>query len=602
MCAISGSVSFNEINNSEYVVSSMMNMMNHRGPDSSGIWRDERVCLGHNRLAIIDVSPKANQPMIDSKGNYIISFNGEIYNYKEIKEKLSDYNFKSESDTEVLLASYITWGKDCLDYIKGQFAFAIWNRLENSLFLARDHMGEKPLYYVLNNQGFHFSSELKPLIKVLKLSTLPNKVHLKEFLILQSVKAPNTLINEVKQLQPGHYAYISDSRIFISPYWKLNNTYQYHYSSKEEIEHNIKKLLESAVSNQLISDVPLGAFLSGGLDSSLIVALASRLSEKKIRTFTIGFDESKFDERNYAKIISDKFQTEHTEISVRPNDLVKKIPFILQKIDVPSGDGINSYLVSELVKKEGITVALSGLGGDELFAGYPGFRQYYYLEKFSKIFDNTYFIRKLIGKVLKGKEKELFHFEKLNIGKFNELSRSIFLPEEIKRLLGDDESLVTEEYQCNNFPLLSRYSIYDISNYTQPVLLKDVDQMGMAVSLEVRIPFFDKDLIKYVLGIPDTFKIGSQPKELLFESFKHLIPENIYRRKKMGFTLPWNEWLCNELFDFSNSMIDDLEVRGIFKSGSVKGIWNEYLVSKKGWNKIVLLFTLEIWLKQLDEF
>jgi asparagine synthase (glutamine-hydrolysing) len=602
MCAISGSISFNGLNRSEYLVSSMMEMMNHRGPDSSGIWHDERVCLGHNRLAIIDVSPKANQPMIDSKGNYIISFNGEIFNYKEIKEKLTEYNFKSESDTEVLLASFITWGKDCLDYIKGQFAFAIWNRAENSLFLARDHMGEKPLYYVLDHQGFHFSSELRPLVKVLKLSKFPNRVYLKEFLAFQSVKAPNTLISEIKQLQPGHYAYIKDNKIFIRPYWSLTRTYKYQYTSKEEIETTINRHLESAVSNQLISDVPLGAFLSGGLDSSLIVALASRLSEKKIRTFTIGFDESKFDERSYAKVISDRYQTEHTEIIVRPDDLVSKIPFILQKIDVPSGDGINSFLVSELVKNEGITVALSGLGGDELFAGYPGFRQYYYLEKYSKIFDSTSFTRKLIGKVLKGKEKELLNFEKFNIGKFNELSRSIFLQEEIKCLLGDEETLVPDEYECNNFPLLSRYSIYDMSNYTQPVLLKDVDQMGMAVSLEVRIPFFDKDLIQYVLGIPDIYKIGSHPKELLFDSFKHLIPDNIYRRKKMGFTLPWNEWLSNELYDFSNSMIDDLETRGVFKSGSVKEIWSKYLTDKKGWNKIVLLFTLEIWFKQLDEF
>ena len=602
MCAISGSVSFSQINNGKDLVLSMMNMMKHRGPDSYGIWQDERACLGHNRLAIIDVSSKANQPMIDSTGNYIISFNGEIYNYKEIREKLSEYNFKSESDTEVLLASYITWGTGCLNYLKGQFAFAVWNRAENTLFLARDHMGEKPLYYVLNSHGFHFSSEIRPLIKVLKLSSVPSRGYLKEFLTLQSVKAPNTLISEVKQIQPGHYALVKDNKISFSSYWKLNNSCKYQYTSKEEIHLNIKRLLESAVSNQLISDVPLGAFLSGGLDSSIVVGLASRLSKTKLKTFTIGFSESKFDERNYAKIISDKFQTDHIEINVKPNDLVGKIPSILQKIDVPSGDGINSFLVSELVKNEGITVALSGLGGDELFAGYPGFKQYYYLDKYSKIFDNTFLTRKLFGSLLKGKVRELLSFEKLSIRKYNELSRAIFLPDEIRSLLGDEESDLMEDYECNDFPILSRYSIYDISNYTQPVLLKDLDQMGMAVSLEARVPFFDKDLIQYALGIPDKYKIGSQPKELLFDSFKNLIPESIYRRKKMGFTLPWNEWLDNELYDFSDSMINELEIRGIFKSGSVKKVWNNYLENKIGWNKIILLFTLENWFKQLDEF
>lgn len=601
MCAICGILCFKAgVDNSE-LVASMMDMMQHRGPDSKGIRAADYVCLGHNRLSVIDVSSSASQPMEDPSGNYTLTFNGEIYNFQELKSRLSGYRFKTLSDTEVLLAAYITWGNACLNYIKGQFAFAVWNKANKSLFLARDHMGEKPLYYVCNDSGFFFSSEIRPLVKVLNLSCVPDTTNLKEYLAYQRVLPPGTLIKEVRQLPPGHYAFIKDGKLEISQYWQLGTVYHEGYDNGAEIEKNIVRLLSNSVSSQLISDVPLGAFLSGGLDSSVVVGLAAHHSSKRLKTFTIGFDEPQYDEREYAAIIAKKFNTDHTEIVVRPEELVQKIPSILQKFDVPGGDGINSYIVSEAVKSEGITVALSGLGGDELFAGYPGFRQFYYLQRYAKVFDDTNWLRRRLCRFVNGKQRELLNMKNISLESFNNLSRMVFLPEEIDALMESNDLEVTTTNNLSNLPVLGQYGVADIRSYTQPVLLKDSDQMGMAVSLEVRVPFFDKDVVEYALGIPDKYKLGKSPKELLFNAFRDLIPKEVYRRKKMGFTFPWNQWLSNELYDFSWSMLHDLDKRKIFKKGAVESVLKNYLSTGKGWNKIILLFTLESWLRQLDE-
>lgn len=601
MCAIGGVVAFNAKINIKETVSNMLQSMKHRGPDSSGIWFEETVCLGHNRLAIIDLSSKANQPMTDNSGNFVLSFNGEIYNFKEIKTKLKEYHFKSDSDSEVLIASYIKWGEKCLNYLEGQFAFALWDKQNKSLFVARDPMGEKPFYYVYNHNGFYFSSEIRSLIKAFKLNKLPEDRYLSEFLAFQSVKAPNTLISDIKQLSPGQYAYIKNNNLRISNYWKLESIEERKYLELPEIKENISFLLKKSVSQQLISDVPLGAFLSGGLDSSIIVALASTLSNKKLRTFSVGFEESIYDERHYAEIIAKKFNTEHHEIIIGGNELVSRIPDILTKFDVPSGDGINSFIVSEAVKKQGITVALSGLGGDELFAGYPGFNQYYNLHGINYLFNNTLHFRKHLMTLFKGKLKYLMDFEKLNVYEYNSLSRMIFLPDEIDNLIEKKHQNEFCSFYSDKIPILSKYAIADLNNYTQPVLLKDTDQMAMSVSLEVRVPFFDKELIEFVLGIPDKYKYNKKPKTLLFETFQDLIPMNIFQRPKMGFTFPWDEWLRNELFEFCSYSLNNLNNRGIFKDNATIKIWKEFLAGKKGWNKIVLLFTLENWLNNLDE-
>jgi len=604
MCAIAGLVS-SEINLIDVdIIKLMLSKMEHRGPDGSKLWYDDDICLGHNRLAIIDLSNNASQPMIDVSNRFIITFNGEIFNYKELFNELKEYKFKTKSDTEVLLASYIKWGNNCLSKINGQFAFAIWDTIKKELFIARDRMGEKPFYYYHNGEKFIFSSEIKPLIDLLKLNDKICKKALREYLQFQCVKAPNTLIREIKQLGPGSFGFFSGKEIRIEKYWDICKHELNSYETKEEIEKKVKSKFIDAVVSQLISDVPIGAFLSGGIDSSAIVAVMAEYSDIKPKTFSVTFDEVNFDESSYARIIAKKFKTEHNEIRVKSSDFVSKIPSILNKMDTPSGDGPNTFIVSEAVKNQGITVALSGLGGDELFAGYSGFKQSYFLNNYKQIWNKSLGLRKAISPFLKGKKNRLLNLEEFTIKNFNEINRSVFFPDEIDRLINETDSFVNlnENIDISNFPILSQYSIYDLLNYTQPILLKDSDQMSMACSLEVRVPFLDSNLIQYVLGIPDKFKFPSTSKKLFVDAIKPLLPPEIVNRPKMGFSFPWDKWIREDLYSLSYESLVNLEKRELFVKGSIIKLWTDFLLKSPNvrWSKIWLLVSLEIWLQKIE--
>lgn len=584
--------------------------LHHRGPDSNGVFSFEEGKLGHTRLAIIDLSLGGHQPKSDVTGRYTITFNGEIYNYQDLKLKIN-YPYESSSDTEVILAVYSKFGYDTPKYLKGQFAFAIWDNVKQELFIARDRLGEKPFYYSRQDNGsFYFASEIRALIEL-----LPHKVELninaiQEYLLFQCVHGSKSLLKNICTLNPGHFAIISNSNFVTKSYWHVwDPSIEKSYADLSTTKQTVAHLLNEAIKGQMISDVPLGAFLSGGIDSSAIVGLMAQNSENPVQTFNVSFDNSQFDESPYARIISKKFNTNHYTINLKSEEFKKQIPEILSNIDNPSADGPNTYVVSEAVKRAGITVALSGLGGDELFAGYGLFKHYYLLNKYAKIWDSTTILRSIGANFFDGKKKALLQLKNTGPIDFYSLSRQLFSLQETIALLPRAEKTndthplsYLNHGEFNKLPSLSKMSVLELSSYTSHVLLKDTDQMSMAHSLEVRVPFFDHDLVNYVIGIPDQYKYPKYPKSLLVESLGNLLPKEIVQRPKMGFSFPWAEWMRSNLKAYCEDSLNDLGNRpDLFDKEVINGYWLRFLNGDKSvkWSKIWLLVSLEQWLKNI---
>jgi asparagine synthase (glutamine-hydrolysing) len=593
----------------------MTDAMAHRGPDAHSDYVQERVALGHRRLSIIDLSDAANQPFTDHTGRYRIVFNGEIYNFQEIKVGLTDYPFTTNGDTEVLLASYIKWGTDCLTYLKGMFAFAIWDMQEQELFVARDRMGVKPVYYFINDDYFLFASEIRG---IMASGLVPNKINrraIREFLSYQSIGFPLSAIENISQLEAGSCITIRDNKPVTRKYWDITTaTAAAPYEDKQQVQQHIRKLLRDAVERRLVSDVPIGAFLSGGIDSSAVVALMAEVSSTPPNTFTIGFSEKEFDESGYAAQIAKKFNTHHNQILLKPAVFLDELTNALDAMDTPSGDGVNTYVVSKAIRQSGLTVALSGVGGDELFAGYPFFRQYLQLKKFEKIWRVTGLARQLAAKgfSLKGSNKagrlmQLLKAPSCSISSFYPEFRRIIAPSLLSKLtrLGNDTTVLEHNLLALNgsfgkFPALSQVSVAEYLGYTQNTLLKDTDQMSMAVSLEVREPFFDHDLVTYVLGVPDSLKFPHTPKSLLVDSLQGLLPPEIVHRRKQGFLFPWEVWMKRELYDFCDLRLKRMATRDFIKGKQLLDYWVRF---QKGdpdvrWMELWLFVVLEYWMEK----
>lgn len=624
MCGINGFISKTFPNDKiESVIKNMNGMIAHRGPDNEGLWKNEGICLGHRRLSIIDLSIESNQPFFSQDRRYVIIYNGELYNYRELKldlqrsgheKKEHPYFFKTASDTEVILAAFIRWGNKCLELFNGMFAFAIYDTQEKKLFMARDRMGVKPLYYYFGEEGFIFSSEIRAIIHSGIKSFSLNKDLIGEYALYQTVFAPNTIIKGIKILMPGCYAeYYNDKATltsYYSPTKKFDDTEKLSY---KEICDKTNELLTLSVQRRMIADVPFGAFLSGGIDSSAIVGLMSKISEKKIKTFTISFDESDFSESKYAKIIATKFNTEHHDIKLSPIDFLKEIPAALSSIDHPGGDAINTYLVSKATKKEGVTVALSGIGGDELFAGYDVFKRMAELQKKSWINSMPLFFRKSAGYFIQKNKKsvagnkieELLNQSIINFKSAYPLNRSVFTQKELNKLINNSSpfkqinAIVSEVPQIEKH-LLSAVSVAEITTYLQNVLLRDADQMSMAMALEIREPFLDYQLIDFVLGINDEKKYPHTPKKLLVDSLGELLPSEIINRKKMGFTLPWQIWLKKDLKSFCEKNITEFSNYDFCNKEGILNLWKKFLNNDEAitWSRIWHLVVLNNWIKE----
>lgn len=622
MCGIAGFTISSSPSNPQEIISSMVNALKHRGPDSQNTWTDEHVYLGHARLSIIDLSKSSNQPMHSSDNRYVIVYNGELYNYQELKLELQRVSFgskeqafffKTNSDTEVIIAAYQRWGAECLNKFNGMYAFALYDKQDKSLFVARDRVGIKPLYYSFKNNRLVFASEIRSVLQSGFVPRKLNKEVVNEYFLYQTVHAPNTIIEGVNMLMPGTYMVLKNEELKTYRYWNINdfanNANDFDYKATC---NKTEELLYQSVERRLVADVPFGAFLSGGIDSSAVVGIMSKLCSRKVETFNVSFDESEFSESIYARKISDLFGTQHHEIKLKSSDFLNELPEALKAMDHPSGDGPNTYVVSKATKNAGVTMALSGLGGDEMFAGYDVFKRMVDVDK--KAYLNLFpsWMRAMPAAVIKAKRKSIAGdkmYEALTQAKFDvattyPLTRKNFTDTQEKKLLGKNShalnSIVKSLKKPHSDKILSYVSLLEMQTYMQNVLLRDTDQMSMAVALEVRVPFLDYKLVEFILSVKDDYKYPSSPKKLLIDSLKGLLPDEIVTRPKMGFTLPWSNWMKQDLKSFCEKNITALSQRDFVNKQAVLDLWNGFLAgdAKVTWPRIWHLVVLENWLSE----
>jgi asparagine synthase (glutamine-hydrolysing) len=613
MCGIAGIYNPGSSTIAAMAVEQITHAVTHRGPDADGFFNSGDVSLGHKRLSIIDLQECSNQPMADASGRYHIVYNGEIYNFIEVKAKLGDYPFKSEGDTEVLLAAFIKWGAACLHMFKGMFAFAIWDVETKQLFLARDRFGVKPLYYFSDGGQFYFASEIRALLAS---GAIPRKINthaVSSFLQYQSVEGNETIVAGIKSLPAGTYMTVDRHGQKVERYWNIvQQKPDFDFDDEQKVKQHIYDLLLTSVQQRMVSDVPLGAFLSGGIDSSAIVGLMAQVSSEKVNTFTVGFDEKEYDESPYAKIVAEKFKTNHQQILLRPNTFLEELTPALDAMDSPSGDGVNSYVVSKAIRESGIAVALSGVGGDELFAGYPIFLQYLQLMKFRRMWKPLRTVRHLMADAVTDRNSKRSRFMQLlrspnaNIVTFYPAFRQIISPAMLADCTnlqydasGHNELLKLDE-QLYELPLLSQVSVAEYLGYTQHTLLKDMDQMSMASSLEVREPFFDHKLVEFVLHVPDELKFPDYPKKLLVDSLNGILPPEVVHRKKQGFVFPWQHWMRNDLKTFCESHLVAISGRDFIKGPQLMTYWKRFLDGDDSvrWMEMWVFVVLEYWLQK----
>jgi asparagine synthase (glutamine-hydrolysing) len=439
---------------------------------------------------------------------------------------------------------------------------------------------------------------------------------LPEYAQYQTVHAPNTIIKDVYVLPAGNYLKVTKQKEEIVCYWNPNKYAEnkINTDSKETVTDNIAQLLRKSIQRRMIADVPYGAFLSGGIDSSIIVGLMSEIATKPVNTFSVTFDEREFTEAKYSNIVAQHFGTNHHEIQLKVEDFIKELPNALASMDHPSGDGPNSYIVSKVTQKAGVTMALSGLGGDELFAGYSIFKQAYDIRSKRYLNKIPLSARKIGGQVLnkiKGdvsgeKIAEILELHTVSPATIYPIYRKALLDKQVDSLFDfratADINILTHQSNSRNDStnVLSEVSIYEMATYMQNVLLRDTDQMSMASSLEVRVPFLDHELVEYVLAVSDNLKYPHTPKKLLTDAMKGLVPEEVINRPKMGFVFPWKEWLKGELKQFCDNNIKAIEKRGIYKKGAITQLWSAFLNDdpKVTWSRVWHIIVLEDWMQQ----
>lgn len=593
----------------------------HRGPDAAGHWTDEQqVVLGHRRLSILDTSEGANQPMESACGRYVIAFNGEVYNYVELRTELTDYPFRTSGDTEVVLAALKAWGSNALSKFNGMFAFALWDRHEERLLLARDRMGIKPLYLFQGDNQLLWASEVRALLASEGIPRTLDRAGLVDFLRYQTVHGPGTLIEGVEMLPAGHLLWADDNEVSVEPWWDAATAGHAHAEAGEPwtyasapAQQRVRELLMDSVRLRMRSDVPFGAFLSGGIDSSAVVALMTEVGERRVSTFNVAFKEDDFDESQYARVIAEKFNTEHHEIRLSVDDFLEAVPDALAATDHPSGDGPNTYVVSQATKNAGLTVALSGLGGDELFAGYPVFK------RTAELMDKRWAmawpkgLRRLAGTAYRSarpgmaadKLATLLAGDALDPATTYPISRRVLLEPDVRRLIRLDAPPDSVATWCRahldgrpglGLPVLSRISLAEMHTYMQHVLLRDTDQMSMAHALEVRVPFLDHRLVETALAIADPIKWPHTPKELLTQAMGERLPREIIDRPKMGFTLPWNVWMRGPLGDTCHAGLDALTRRDILNPAAIRDLWSGFESGRVTGSRVWTLVALGQWI------
>lgn len=601
MCGICGFIHKESVEKS--VLIKMNNTINYRGPDDSGYFIENvkngiQVGFAHKRLAILDLSPLGHQPMISDDNNIVVVFNGEIYNFKEIKKDLiaKGYKFKSNSDTEAILYSYKEYGIKCVEKFNGMFAIAIYDKLNDEVYLIRDRLGVKPLYYYINNDKIAFASELKPIMKYPFFKKEINDHALGLYLNHGYITAPYTIFNNTYKIKPGFYLKIKDGKINENCYWSLDNVIKRGrlYYKEEEYLKELDSLLNSSINYRMISDVPIGAFLSGGIDSSLVTAIMQKNSQKPVKTFTIGFEEKRFNEAKYAKEIAKYLGTEHYE-EYLPMKKAEELIFEMPKYyDEPFADAsqLATYLVCKIAKKH-VTVVLSGDGGDELFCGYSRYYKSTELQKYKAI---AYIIKNLTSNDIKSN----IYNRKLN--KLSQLTSDINIINSdylttnqiITRLLKSQHIIDKKYFESNKYKnknIKEKYMISDMITYLPDDILTKVDRASMAVSLESRNPIIDYRVVEYAFNCPEKLLFKDDLKYVLKQLLYKYIPKELVDRPKQGFGVPINEWLHKDYRKYIDKYLNEQYIlkQNIFNYSYIK-----LIISKFDKNKDVFIDNL-VW-------
>lgn len=594
MCGICGFVSKNRITPEQ--LKRMNDAMYHRGPNDSGeeIYPAKggySVGLAQRRLSILDLSPMGHQPMHSLDKRISVVYNGEIYNFQELKEELTDYPFCSTCDTEVIIAAYLKWGIDCVSRFNGMFAIALFDRETEEFYLVRDRIGKKPLYYWLEQGNLVFASELKPIMECPGFEKKIRTEVLSRYLYHQYINAPDTIFENVSKLEPGSILRFSDGNINTWKFWDIKEVYHRYKANPVEdyaqAKQELKDLLNRSVSLRMISDVPLGTFLSGGYDSSLITAIAQSLSPQPVKTYSIGFNEEKYNEAKYAKEVAEHLGTNHTELYISEKEMFDLVDSIPQYYDEPFADSsqIPTMLVSALAKKD-VTVVLSGDGGDEFFCGYNVYDKVGQAQKLDALGAMTYGVCNLPGIRKAGMLKKLpFKVQIIAENRDKEAKTQFGASSYPKAAYGmvKGEKIpvlyrVEQAYREKNWQ--ERRMLLDMDTYLPGDILCKVDRASMKYSLEARCPILDKDVMEYSYRLPHSFKYGGHVKKRILKDIAYdYIPKTLLDRPKVGFGVPLDKWLRGPLREQLLSMADrDLLIRqGIFDADYMCNMLDIYM-------------------------
>ncbi|MGI8655340.1 MAG: asparagine synthase (glutamine-hydrolyzing) [Pyrinomonadaceae bacterium] len=598
----------------------MCRVIRHRGPDDQGMLVDGGVALGMRRLSIIDLAG-GHQPLSGCDDSATIVFNGEIYNYRELQCDLEKrgHRFHTHSDTEAIVHAYEEYGTACVDHLRGMFAFALWDKRAQKLFIARDRVGKKPLYYTLTGRGtLVFGSELKSLLEHPEVTREINPYALDSYLSFGYVVDPLTIFKNIHKLPPGHFLEFADGRIEIREYWDFNYDAELIDETKSEEDYleELRRLLDEAVRVRMIADVPLGAFLSGGVDSSAVVGLMSKHSEQPVKTFSIGFEEDSYNELKYARIVAEHFKTDHHEFIVTP-DVCNVVDELVWHFDEPFADSsaIPTYVVSKLAR-EHVTVALSGDGGDELFAGYtrygvdtkrshfarlPRFLRAGAMQPLSRRLPHGAWGRNYLHNVALDPIERYID----SVSVFTSLNKHSLYSDEFQRELSgasdDSAARIFGRFAAHvdTGAPLDNLLYLDSKTYLPGDILTKVDRMSMAVSLETRVPLLDHKLIDFVTRIPASMKMrGATTKHIFKRAINDLVPQALLNRPKQGFGVPVQQWINQELRSYIRDVLRDEKTRsrGYFNKRYVDVLFDEHERGRRDHSmQIWSLFMLELW-------
>jgi asparagine synthase (glutamine-hydrolysing) len=595
----------------------MADLLAHRGPDADGLHVDGALGLGHRRLAIIDLSPGGRQPMTTADRRLWITYNGEIYNYRELRADLEarGHRFQSQSDTEVILAAYREHGVGCLTHLRGMFAFALWDSAERALFLARDRLGKKPLHYFVDRDGIAFASEPKAFLADPAFKPEPDLEAISHYLTYQYVPSPLSAFRGLRKLPPAHYLLVRDGRVTVERYWRLRYGEKRRLSEDEACEE-LRGRLREAVRLRLVSDVPLGAFLSGGVDSGAVVALMAQETGAPVKTFSIGFDEKEYDELAYARLVARRYGTDHHEVVVRPN-AVEIFPKLVWHYNEPFADSsaIPTYYLAEVTRRH-VTVALNGDAGDENFAGYERYLANALAARTPRVLRRTLAgAARLVpggGKPRGLRARGKRFLEALAepserryvrwMSHFHDALKAELCTGEFLEAAGraDAGTVLLRAFAASDAPdLIDRTLDVDVNNYLPDDLLVKVDIATMAHSLEGRSPLLDHRLMEFCASLPSHMKLRGRVKKYIFKrAVRDLLPPEIVDRPKMGFGVPLDHWFRRELRDMAYDLLTGprARARGYFRPETVERLLGEHVQGGRSWHyQLWNLLMLELW-------